>query len=45
MHVEWVRIDQINSVAKRESGASGDNTVLEEESLHGSSIINEWGQG
>ena len=45
MHVDWDNIDQINSIAKEESGASGDNTVLEEESLHESNLINEWGQG
>ena len=45
MHVDWVKVNQINSAAIGESGASGDNTFLEEESLHGSSIINEWGQG
>ena len=41
MHVYWVKVDQINSTAMGESGASGDNKFLEEESLHGSSIFNE----
>ena len=45
MHVDWVNIDQINNAAIGESGASGDNAVSEEESLHGSSIVNDWGQG
>ena len=45
MHVDCVKVDEINSVAKGESGANGDSIVLDEESLHGSSIINEWGQG
>ena len=44
MHVDWIKVDKINSVAIGESGASGDSVVLEEESLHGSNIINEWGQ-
>ena len=45
MHVDWVNVDQINNVVIGDSGASGDNAFLEKESLHGSSIINEWGQG
>ena len=45
MHEDLVKFDQINSVAIEESGASGDSTVMEESSFHGSSFFNDWGQG
>ena len=41
MHVDWVKVDQMNNASIGESGASGGSAVLEEESLLGSIIVNE----
>lgn len=43
--MDQIYVDQINNTAKRGDRASGDNAVLEEESLEGSNLMNEWGQG
>ena len=42
-HVDKVNFDQINNVVMEEWHSMRDNTVLDGDTLHGSSVINGWG--
>ena len=44
-HEDWVNFDQINKVVMEEWHSLRDIAVLVGDSLHGSSDLNEWGQG
>ena len=45
MHVDGIKIDQINSVVMEGVEIVEDSAVMMEECMHGSSIIIEWDQG
>ena len=45
MHVDGVKVYQINIVAMERVEIMEDNIVMVEKCMHGSSIFNEWDQG
>ena len=45
MHVDGVKVDQINNDVMEEVEIVKDSAVMVEECMHGSSIFNEWDQG
>ena len=45
MHVDGVKVDQINNTAMERVEIVEDNTIMMEECMHGSNIFNEWDQG
>ena len=45
MHVDGVKVDQINNDVMEGVVIVEDSTIMMEECMHGSSIFNEWDQG